>query len=228
MSSSDPPDEDLWHNDRPSTMANRLLSTVRTSWEIQEIVAAAFLLVIAVLCLSGLAAGIGSLAEDGGFLNREPVSQVLLESTQWASIFASFLILCALGLVWWQVDGWAEALEAAREDGKDTDLGDDVGSASDETSEADEAVRHIGRNRTLATWAEISLVVTMMSVVAAMVGLGLEASPFPWMQWASFGGQLVGSLILASIGFFAAVRIRSRCTSAIASALGTNAVTSPV
>ena len=228
MSSSDPPDEDLWHNDRPSTLANRLIATVRASWEIQEIVAAAFLLVIAVFALSGLAAGIGSASQNVGYLNGEPVSQVLLESTQWAGAFASFLILCALGLVWWQVDGWAEALEAVQEDEKDADPGDGGGSASDEASETDEAVRHIGRNRVLSTWAGVSLVVTTMSVVAAMVGLGLEEAPTPWVQWASFGGQLVGGLILAAVGFFALVRIRRRCTAALTSALETNVATSPL
>ncbi|HVA04467.1 MAG TPA: hypothetical protein VMU64_12070 [Acidimicrobiales bacterium] len=64
MSSSGAPDEDPGPDDRPSMAANRLISTLRASWEIQEIVAAALLLVIAVLALSGLAASIGSISQE--------------------------------------------------------------------------------------------------------------------------------------------------------------------
>jgi hypothetical protein len=209
--SGDPPDEDLWPNDGASTMARRLLSTIQASWEIQEIVAAALLLVIAVLAGAGVASAIiGSTSQVDGFANGESVAQVLLGSTQWAGVLATFLILCALGLTWWQVDGWAGVLEDL-DDGEDRDR-----TAPGEESEADDAVRHIGRNRALSTWAGVSLLVTSVAVVGAMVGLGLEASPFPWQQWTSFGGQLVGALILAGVGFLAVGRIRSRCTTALA------------
>jgi hypothetical protein len=209
-SSGAPPDDDLWPNDAASPMARRLLSTIQASWEIQEIVAAALLLVIAVLAGAGMASAIiGGTSRVDGFANGESVTQVLFEATQWAGVFATFLILCALGLVWWQVDGWADVLEDLDE-GEDRDR-----AAGGEESEADDAMRHIGRNRTLSTWAAVSLLVTSMAVVGAMVGLGLEASPFPWQQWVSFGGQLVGALILAAVGFFAVGRIRSRCTTAL-------------
>jgi len=123
--------------------------------------------------------------------------------------------------VWWRVDGWADALDDREEYEEGTDPGNGGGSVSDEGSEADDAVRHIGRSRALSTWARVSLVVTTMIIVGAMVGLGLEASPYPWVQWASFGGQLVGSLVLAGVGFFALGRIRSRCTTAPALENGT-------
>ena len=109
-SSGDPPDEDPRPDDNAAPIARQSSSTFATSWEIQEIVAAALLLVIAVLAGAGVASAIiGSTSQVDGFATGESVAQVLLESTQWAGVLASFLILSAVGLIWWQTDGWVDA-----------------------------------------------------------------------------------------------------------------------
>ena len=213
-STGDPPDEDLWPNDAASdisNMARRLIATVRASWEIQEIAAAAFLLVVAVFAVTGVASGIVSDTTQGnGFLVGQPVSQILLESTQWAGVFTPFLILCALGLTWWQVDGWADVLD-------ETHIVDgDVEGGEGGEPDAATAVRHISRNRALTTWAGVSLLVSSMAIVGTLVGLGLEDQPSPWQQWTSSGGQAAGALILVGAGIFAVVNIRSRCNAALA------------
>ena len=209
---SDPPDEDLWLNDAASNMARRLIATVRASWEIQEIVAATFLLVVAVFAVTGVASGIiGDTTQGNGF-GGQTVAQVLVESTQWAGVFTPFLILCALGLVWWQMDGWADVLQGLDVNSAARDDAGDVYDASD----ADDAVRHISRNRALATWAGVSLLVSAMANVGAMVGIGLENNPFPEQWWTSFGGQVLGALILVAVGIVAVVHIRGRCTAALA------------
>jgi hypothetical protein len=212
-STGDPPAEDLWPNDAASNVARHLIARVRASWEVQEIVAAAFLLVVAVFAVTGVASGIlGDTAQGNGFAGQA-VAQVLLESTQWAGVFTPFLVLCALGLAWWQVDGWADVMQ---------DLEVESG-AGDELADADDAVRHITRNRALATWAGVSLLIASMANVGTMVGLGLENDPFPAQQWTSYGGQVVGALILSFVGIVAALHIRHRCDTALARAQDTAA-----
>jgi hypothetical protein len=123
--------------------ARRLVGHIQASWELPEIAAAALLVVIALLAVAGMASGvIGAAGGINGFPSAEAVSTLLIQSTQWASVVAPFLVLSALGLVWWQVQGWAETLE---------DLDDPPGADG-----AAEGRRHIRRNRGLATWAGVS------------------------------------------------------------------------
>ncbi len=119
-----------------------------TPWEIQEIAAAALLLVVAVVAVTGVAAGIVASTEtDLGSFGRDAVSEVLLQSTLWAGVLIAFLVVSALGLVWWQVDGWTDALEDLDDDRTDDDR--DGSGPAVEAHETDEAVAHIRRNRSL-------------------------------------------------------------------------------
>lgn len=177
----------------------------KTPWEIQEIAAAVLLFVVAVVAITGVAAGIvADIGPGPGPVGREAVSEVLLQSTLWAGVLIAFLVVSALGLVWWQVDGWTDALE---------DLGDDDHDGSSPTEEADEAVAHILRNQALATWGAVSLVVIAMAAVGALVGVVLLQTTIPssldWQEVISNSGSALATVILAGVGVYGALHIRT-------------------
>jgi hypothetical protein len=182
----------------------------KTPWEIQELAAAALLLVVSVVAVTGVAAGI--VADTGpapGPFGREAVSEVLLQSTLWAGVLIAFLVVSALGLAWWQVDGWSDALEDLNADDRDT---------SGSTEEADEAVAHIRRNRALGTWGAVSLLVIARATVGGLVGVVLLQATIPssldWQQVISNSGSVLATVILAGLGVYGALHLRTRCDGA--------------
>jgi hypothetical protein len=181
-----------------------------TPWEIEEIAAAALLLVVAVLAVAGVAAGIVANTESGPF-GRVAVSDALLQSTLWAGVLIAFLVVSALALVWWQVDGWTDALE---------DLGHDRAGAgpaeeADESDESDEAVAHIRRSRALGTWGAVSLLVIAVAAVGGSVGVVLQQTAIPpsldWQEVISSSGSALATVILAGVGIYGVFRIRVLC-----------------
>jgi hypothetical protein len=202
MSSMDVGTEDDEHDAR----------RIRTPWEIQEWAALALLSAIAIVIIAGVASGV--VGDTGLNQTSASISEVLLDATRWAGFDVAFLVLAALGLIWWQVDGWAEALDDDRVGGGDDDPGD-----PDDERVFEEAVRHIGRNRTLATWAGGLLLVTSMAAVGLMVGVVRELSPpspsMNWQQWISAGGNLLSTLTLAALGGYAVAHIWGLCRTAL-------------
>ena len=84
----------------------------RTPWEIQEVVAVTLLAGIAVVGVTGVAAGTIGIPGGSNQIFSQPASQALIESTQWAAgLLNAFVLLCATALAWWQVDGWTDALD---------------------------------------------------------------------------------------------------------------------
>jgi hypothetical protein len=203
MSSMDVDTEDDEHNAR----------RIRTPWEIQEWAALALLSAIAIVVIAGVSSGV--VGDTGLNQTSASISEVLLDATRWAGFDVAFLVLAALGLIWWQVDGWAEALD---DDGVDNDP--DHPDDPDEERVFEEAVRHIGRNRALATWAGVLLLLTSMAAVGLMVGVVTEPSPpspsMDWQQWLSAGGNLLSTLILAGFGMYAVARIWGLSRTALA------------
>ncbi len=205
MSSMDPEDDGT---EDGTTDAGR--AKERTPWEIQEIVAVALLGAIAVVAVTGVASGIISNTVHVGHLFSEPAGQALIESTQWAGLLTAFVLLCALALVWWQVDGWTDALD---------DLADDGSRSSgegDAVADIDEARRHVRRNRSLTTWAGVLLVITAVAAVALVVGVVIQQTPvvpsaLDWNEIVSFGGQSLATTILAGAGLYAVRRVRTQC-----------------
>ncbi len=200
MSSSGDDSEDASAVEGPgANWASRLLWTIRTSWELPELGAVGILIAIAVLAVAGLASGIvGSTTQSIGFPPHLLLAQVLFESTQWAGVSAAFLLLAATGLIWWQVQGWSEALE------------DD---AADST-----ARRHLRRGRALALWTGVSLVISSVATIGTLVGVLWEEGATPLQQWISASGEVAAALILAAVGITALVAIRARCDAACADA----------
>jgi hypothetical protein len=189
----------------------------KTSWEIQEIAAVALLLVVAVVAVTGVAAGIVASTEtDLGSFGREAVSEVLLQSTLWAGVLIAFLVVSALGLVWWQVDGWTDALEDLGDDRTDDDR--DGSGPAEEADEADEAVAHIRRNRAIGTWGAVSLLVIAMGAVGALVGAVVQQTTIPpsldWQQVISSSGSALATVILVGVGVYGTLRIRTLCDGA--------------
>src|SRR5579862_7254450 len=82
---------------------------IRTSWEIQELAALALLSAVAIVIVFGVATGV--VGDTGLNQTGAPAAEVLLDATRWAGIDVAFLVVAAIGLMWWQVDGWAEALD---------------------------------------------------------------------------------------------------------------------
>jgi hypothetical protein len=185
---------------------------IRTPWEIQELAAVAFLSAIAIVTIAGVASGV--VGDTGLNQTGAPVAEVLLDATRWAGVDVAFLVVAALGLIWWQVDGWSEALDDDGED--DPDDPDDPGVER----VIEEAVRHIGRNRALFTWAGVLLLVISMAAVGLMVGVVLEQSPpspsMNWQQWLSAGGNLLSTLILTGFGVYAVAHLWRLCGNALA------------
>jgi hypothetical protein len=185
----------------------------RMGWEIQEVVATALLIAVAVIAVSAVAAGIASNA--GGASpqpTRDAIAQTLLLSTLWAGITTTFLLIASLGLVWWQVDGWSEALEDAGID----DEGDPGA-----TDEAEEARCHLRRNRRLAKWVGVSVVITSLAALGTLGALGLQDEPLPasarLQQWFSNGGGVIATLVLAAAGMVAVIRVLKLSDGALAS-----------
>jgi hypothetical protein len=178
-------------------------SRPRADWEIQEVVATALLIAVALVAVGAVAAGIDANAEGSFQPARDAVAQALLQSTLWAGVTTMFLLVSALGLVWWQVDGWSEALE---ETGAD---------------DAEEARLHLRRNRLLATWAGVSLAVTSLAAIGTLVAIGLEDEPVSVSmrleQWFSYGGGVIAALVLAAAGIFAVTRVLRLCDGALPS-----------
>jgi hypothetical protein len=192
-------------------------SRPRTGWEIQEVVATALLIAVAVIAVSAVAAGIASNAGgEGPESTRDAIAQTLLQSTLWAGVTTMFLLIASLGLIWWQVDGWSEALEDAGTGG----TGIDHEGGPGRSNEVEEARRHLGRNRLLAKWAGVSLVITSVGALGALVALGLEDEPFPGsvrlQQWFSNGGVVIATLVLGAAGVFAVIRVLKLCDGAFA------------
>jgi len=188
----------------------------KTAWEIQEIAAAALMAVVAVVAVTGVAAGIVANTGSGaGPFGREAVSEVLLQSTLWAGILIAFLVVSALGLVWWQVEGWTDALEELGDD-----RGDDHRDGPGPTEEADEAeaVAHLRRNRALGAWGAVSLLVIAMAAIGALVGVVLLQATIPssldWQEVISNSGSTLATVILAGVGVYGALHIRTLCDGA--------------
>jgi hypothetical protein len=200
MSSSGDDPEDAVALDGPAAnWASRLLWTIRTSWELPELGAVGILIAIAVLAAAGLASGIvGSTTQGIGFPPHLLLAELLVESTQWAGVPAAFFLLGATGLIWWQVQGWSEALQ--------DDAADSI------------ALRHLRRGRALALWTGVSFVISSAATIGTLVGVLWEGGATPFRPWVSASGQVVAALILAGVGIYALVAIRARCDTACAEA----------
>lgn len=189
--------------DDPLDMGDPAPPSTRTPWEIQEVAAGALVLVVGVVAVSGVVAGIlGGTGANEGSSSVQTAAQTLLQATQWAGAFTAFLPVCALGLTWWQVQGWSDTLD---------DIGHEDPTEDDAPTDRDEALSHIVRNRVLTKWAGLSLLICALAAVGTLVGVVLQTSPpessLKWQEWLSTGGAALATLILAGVGVFAVMRI---------------------
>jgi hypothetical protein len=182
----------------------------RVPWEIQELASVAILSSLALLAITNIASAWAMTGADSGTPTHR-WSTFLVYSTDWSGLFAGFILLTTLGLVWWQTDGWADRLE---------DL--DIGAEGQESlSDFEEAIQHLVRNRSLSTACGIFLIFGLLASVGSVVGEAIvgyggfgQASVF-WSQLLRPIGELIGFLILATIGGLAIVRLRSTYSDAL-------------
>jgi len=193
--------------DDPHSLGEPPPSSARAPWEIQEIAAGALVLVVGVVAVSGVVAGIlGGTAANEGSSEVQTAAQTLLQATQWAGAFTAFLLVCALGLTWWQVQGWSDTLD-------DSGTEDPNEDKSPTDTDSDEAIRHIVRSKALTRWAGLVLLICSLAAVGTLVGVVLQTSPpessLKWQEWLSTGGAALATLILAGVGAVAVIRVRA-------------------
>ena len=189
-------------------------SSKMAEWEIQEIVAIGFLICLGLLLVTGVAGAIAG-SSGGGNLGQIPWQQILVHATEWAGIFAGFVLIAVMGLIWWQVDGWTDRLSELDE-AEDTD--EEV-----DQLEIYQAVTHLSHSRSICAWLLVSCVVIAVATVALSIG---EVSEFSGEGQTSIlaqqafltGGQSLATLLLASIAIFGTLRSRRTCNKALSTA----------
>jgi len=187
------------------------VQTSRIPWEIQEIVAAGLFLCLVILAVTGIVGSWAQSIQTANYHFTQGWQVFVASGTEWADLFIGFLLVSILGLVWWQVDGWTDQL-----------TGIDNVEGSDETVtqwEADEAVGHIARNRSLVTLLIVFCIVVSISTVVWAVA---EVTPYngsPTSQIIArtllVGGQSLTTLVLSVIAFVGGIVIHRRCDDAL-------------
>jgi len=192
-------------NDLPATQERQ---KGRTSWEIEELASVGILSALSLVAIFYFASGWAISDEGVGVPPSQRLHVFLIYTSEWAGIFGGFLVLVALGLVWWQVDGWTERL---------ADL--DTAEESDSTiGDSNEAITHLLRNRSLSTACGVLCVAGLLASVGGVVGYAIGAGGDLGVPWGSVLGpigQLLGFLVLAAVGVVAIVRLRATCTDAL-------------
>jgi len=176
------------------------------SWAPAELASAALMAAVAVLAISGLAAGIAGASGMGTGPASTDLGDVLDQSTDWAAPWVPLLLLVALGLMWWQI-------RRRRPRSDPLDPGEDSGTWSEKPSA--HAPRHVIRVRRLACSTGILLVVT---VVASVINLVDSIGSLPhgapgWQVWETSlvsVGTMLATLVLCAFGFLATVGLLRR------------------
>ena len=170
----------------------------------------AIFVAIAILAVSSLAAGWASWASWQGYPSSLRVGQVMQLAFSWSGVLPSILVLMALGLIWWQVDGWVERLNEL-DTGEGTDDGPPL-------AHFEEAVGHVTRCEALTSWSVATAIVTLLATIGVLVGevliQGTPHTSTSWMVIRSLG-ELLASIVILGVGLIAVVKLRRSCTSAL-------------
>jgi hypothetical protein len=169
---------------------------VRPAWEIPEMMIVALVASIGVLIVGGLAAGIARIVSDatevpfGGGLQE--IWSAVAFGAEWANFVVAAILLAALGLCWWQLQGWAEVTEEA-----------------DDADDGAEAFGHIHRALLLTNVVVGGLGLTAVGALAGVVaelGEGNGQSFVPVDIYA--GAEFVAVAALFTTGALVARRLR--------------------
>jgi len=169
----------------------------RLAFEVPEAAAVAILVAFFAIVVGGLAAGIiASTAPQVPLDQLQNAWNAITFGASWAEPLLAVALLGAVGLCWWQTQGWSEVLEA------DTETGDEVL----------EAVGHLRRARQIALWGLGGLVVTEIGAVVgfvAIVALNVSAHSgrLVWARVIGSGADLVAVVVISAGGFVVVTRL---------------------
>jgi hypothetical protein len=168
----------------------------RLPWEVPELVGVAVLLVVAVLALGGLVTGIAGTVKSHLPDNISPIWTYLEFGAQWAEPLLALAVLGVLGLCWWQVQAWAEVIEAPDEE---------------DENDRSEALGHMVRARMGAITSLGALVVTALGSVAGFVGMvGQGEVSQLWPGYIVRGTAMLAVLVVLAIGMMIKHGLRGR------------------
>jgi hypothetical protein len=168
----------------------------RPQWEVPELVGAAVLLVVAVLALGGLAVGIAASLKNQLPDNISPIWTNLAFGARWANPLVALAVLGVLGVCWWQLQAWAEVIEAPDEEDENDRM---------------EALGHMVRARMGVITSLGALGVTALGSVAGFVGLVGQAEVSQlWREYVFGGTETLAVLVVFAIGMMIERGLRAR------------------
>jgi hypothetical protein len=168
----------------------------RLAFEVPEVAAGAILVAFYAIVVGGLASGIIACTAPQVPLDQlQNAWNAITFGTSWAEPLLAVALLGAVGLCWWQTQGWSEVL--------DTETDDD---------EISEAVGHLRRARQIALWGLGGLVVIDIGAAVGLVAvIALNVSSHSdrlvWARVVGSGADLVAVLVISAGGIAAASRL---------------------
>jgi hypothetical protein len=156
---------------------------------VPEVAAVAILVSVALLATGGCVTGIARFVTTTGAafpgVDTQLTWNAVIFGAQWASPVVAVLLLAVIGLCWWQLQAWAELIEAPD---PDDDLAD--------------ALRHIRRALLIARWALVGVALTAVGAIALFAAQVATSSGLPDGDWtveiAATGSFLAAVALLAA------------------------------
>jgi hypothetical protein len=168
----------------------------RLPWEVPELVGVGVLLVVALFALGGLATGVAASLKSQLPDNISPVWTDLAFGAQWAEPLIALLVLGVLGVCWWQLQAWAEVIEAPDEEDENDRI---------------QALGHMVRARIGVITSLGALGVTALGSVAGFVGsVGQGPVSQLWPEDVFRGTEMLAVLVVLAIGMLIERGLRGR------------------
>jgi len=170
----------------------------RGAWNLEELLAAGFLVAIALLGVAYVAAGIVSAGATAG---PDQAEVTLFYATQWVSPYILLFPLAAVGLVWWRLRRWSRAAEPS-------------GGGAGAESSAEDGHAHLVRARRIALTSAVVLLVVICAAIGWVVSSfllihnGEISGDQTWPSEAETLGNASAALLLSAAGFAALSRLR--------------------
>jgi hypothetical protein len=180
--------------------ASSIDSSRTPAWEIPEILGVGFVVAAVSIGLFSLASGISSGLNGTDLEPVESVAQTVQRSTLWATPYFVLLLMGALAIAWWQIQGWSEVIsgEASPNDSEELAIG----------------FRHLLRAQSIVTWAIGVVCVTAAAAVALIIASlfvfgGSGPTNLVVSEDLLYVGEGLGALVLIAVSVYAGFRLRA-------------------
>ena len=173
----------------------------RLAFEVPEVAAGAILVAFFAIVVGGLVTGIiVSTAPQVPLDQLQNAWNAVQFGTTWAEPLLTVVLLGAVGLCWWQTEGWSEVLDT------ETDY-----------DQLSEAVGHLRRARQIALWCLGSLAVIDIGAVVGLVAViafnvRSHSDRLVWAHVIGNGAGLMAVLVISAGGFVVVARLLRRCS----------------